>query len=125
MRTVCAILLVAASLAAAAPAARAADVAHGKKLAERYCARCHVVGDFNPMGGIGSTASLQWIKKLDDWRDRFHTFYARRPHAAFLHLKGVSEPRSTDQAYANRIELSEQDAKDIFAFVETLKVPGN
>ena len=39
-------------LALQGPAA-GADAANGKALAEKHCARCHVVGAFNPHGGIG------------------------------------------------------------------------
>lgn len=123
MRRLASALLV-LTLATAASTAQAADVSHGKKLAERYCARCHVVGDYNPMGGIGSTASLQWIKKLKDWRTRFRTFYARPPHLSFLRVKGVDNLRkANDPPYTAPITLTKQDTKDIFAFVETLKVP--
>lgn len=36
-------------------AAQAADAGNGRKLAEQHCARCHVVGDFNPTGGSRSS----------------------------------------------------------------------
>mgnify|MGYP003119192724 CR=1 FL=1 len=107
-------------LLAAEPAA--ADVENGRALAERHCARCHVVGEFNPHGGIGSTPSLQWIKKLPDWRDRFQTFYVRRPHLAFIKVKGLT-PLTKLPPYATPIEIAPGDADDIFAFVEGLPVP--
>ena len=107
-------------LLAAEPAA--ADAENGRALAERHCARCHVVGEFNPHGGIGSTPSLQWIKKLDDWRDRFRTFYIRRPHLAFVKVKGFA-PWTKLPPYAEPVEISLEDADDIFAFIETLPVP--
>jgi len=108
-------------LAAAQPAA-AADAGKGRALAERHCARCHVVGEFNPHGGIGSTPSLQWIKKLPDWRDRFQTFYVRRPHLAFIKVEGL-EPLTKLPPYATPITITPGDAEDIFAFVEGLPVP--
>tara|TARA_R110002072_G_scaffold16154_1_gene63604 strand:+ start:2096 stop:2494 length:399 start_codon:yes stop_codon:yes gene_type:complete len=108
-------------LLAAQPAA-AADAGKGHALAERHCARCHVVGEFNPHGGIGSTPSLQWIKKLPDWRDRFETFYVRRPHLAFIKVKGLT-PLTKLPPYATPIEITPGDAEDIFAFVEALPVP--
>lgn len=103
-------------------AAHAADAGNGRELAERHCSRCHVVGDFNPTGGIGSTPSLQWIKKLDDWRERFRTFYARRPHLAFLKVTGI-EPVSKLPPYAEPFELTIEETEDIYAFIETLEVP--
>jgi mono/diheme cytochrome c family protein len=36
------------------------DVERGKALAVENCARCHVIGDHNPSGGINSTPSF-WI----------------------------------------------------------------
>lgn len=108
-------------LAQQGPAA-AADAARGRALAEKHCSRCHVVGDFNPHGGIGSTPSLQWIKKLPDWRDRFQTFYVRRPHLAFVKVKGL-EPLTKLPPYAAPIEIETGDAEAIFAFIETLPVP--
>jgi mono/diheme cytochrome c family protein len=108
-------------LALQGPAA-GADAANGKALAEKHCARCHVVGAFNPHGGIGSTPSLQWIKKLPDWRDRFQTFYVRRPHLAFIKVKGL-EPLTKQPPYATPIEITTGDADDIFAFVESMPVP--
>tara|TARA_R110000824_G_scaffold38336_1_gene117232 strand:+ start:246 stop:641 length:396 start_codon:yes stop_codon:yes gene_type:complete len=107
-------------LLAAEPAA--ADAENGRALAERHCARCHVVGAFNPQGGIGSTPSLQWIKKLPDWRDRFQTFYVRRPHLAFIKVKGLA-PLTKLPPYATPIEIAPVDADDIFAFIEALPVP--
>lgn len=107
----------------AAPPARAGgDAEAGRRLAEEHCSRCHVVGDFNPMGGIGSTPSLQWIKKLPDWRYRFQTFYVRRPHLAFIKVRGL-EPPTELPPYATPFEIEAQDADDILAFIETLPTP--
>ena len=39
----------------------------GRKIATTHCARCHVVGDFNPSGGIGSTPSFQLLAKRGDY----------------------------------------------------------
>lgn len=115
-------VLMTAILAVANGPAAGADAAKGRALAEKHCSRCHVVGDFNPHGGIGSTPSLQWIKKLADWRDRFQTFYVRRPHLAFIKVKGL-EPLTKLPPYATPIEITTGDAEDIFAFIEALPVP--
>ncbi|MAN79710.1 MAG: hypothetical protein CMM77_16985 [Rhodospirillaceae bacterium] len=109
-------------LLASAPPAAAADPTNGRALAERHCTRCHVVGDVNPHGGIGSTPSLQWIKKLPDWRERFQTFYVRRPHLAFIKVEGLA-PLTKLAPYATPITIAPGDAEDIFAFVEALPVP--
>ena len=52
--------------------------------------RCHMIGDFNPFGGIGSTPSFQLLAMRDDWLERFQTFYERRPHPVFVRVPGVS-----------------------------------
>ena len=105
------------------PANAGGDAKKGGDLAEKYCSRCHVVGYHNPLGGIGSTASFQMIAKMSDYQERFKTFYARRPHPAFLRIPGV--PRwSKLPGYATEITITLEEVDDIVAFVMTLeKVP--
>jgi mono/diheme cytochrome c family protein len=55
MTTVMGILLLVTLTAVAVPAAADGDVEAGRKVAEQHCSRCHVVGDYNKYGGIGST----------------------------------------------------------------------
>jgi len=106
-----------------APAAHAdGDPAKGRAIAEKHCSRCHVVGDFNKFGGIGSTPSLQGIKYLDDWRDRFQTFYVRRPHPAFVRVKGITPPRK-QEPYTKAVEILPENVADILSFAETLPTP--
>lgn len=94
----------------------------GRKVAKQHCTRCHVVGNFNPGGGISSTPSFQLlVKRRPDYQERFQTFYARRPHPAFLSIKGIGRIRPDLPPNAAPVELSEQDVEDISAFVETLK----
>jgi mono/diheme cytochrome c family protein len=81
-------LAVLIALAALTPPAFAGDAAKGKRLAEQHCSRCHVIGDFNKFGGIGSTPSFNVLKSLDDWRDRFQTFFLRNPHPSFVRVEG-------------------------------------
>jgi mono/diheme cytochrome c family protein len=51
------------------------DVAQGRKIAEQHCSRCHVIGDYNKYGGIGSTPSFQLLaNQLPDYRARFEIF---------------------------------------------------
>jgi mono/diheme cytochrome c family protein len=39
----------------------------GREVSVTHCARCHVVGDHNPYGGIGSTPSFQLLARMDDY----------------------------------------------------------
>ncbi len=57
----------------AAPARADGDPEAGHKMSLEHCARCHVIGDFNPFGGIGSTPSFQLLAKRSDWLERFQT----------------------------------------------------
>jgi mono/diheme cytochrome c family protein len=101
------------------------DIGKGRKIAQTHCSRCHVVGDFNPMGGISSTPSFQLlVKRRPDYRERFQTFFSRRPHPAFLSLKGVGRIRPDLPANAQPVELTEEDVKNMLAFIETLRPQG-
>jgi mono/diheme cytochrome c family protein len=101
------------------------DADKGRNVAQTHCSRCHVVGDFNPTGGIASTPSFQLlVKRRPDYRERFQTFFARRPHPAFLSLKGVGRIRPDLPPNAQPVELTEEDVKNVLAFVETLKPEG-
>jgi len=102
------------------------DIEAGRRVAEQHCSRCHVVGDFNPMGGISSTPSFQLlVKRRPDYRDRFETFYARRPHPAFVSIKGIGRPHANLPPNAAPVELLPAAVEDIIAFVETLKPKSN
>lgn len=102
------------------------NIAEGRKVAQKTCTRCHVVGDFNPGGGISSTPSFQLlVKRRPDYKERFRTFFTRRPHPAFLSIKGVGRIRPDLPPNAQPVELTEQDVKNIAAFIETLKPKKN
>lgn len=103
-------------------AAEKGDIGKGRKIAQLHCTRCHVVGDFNRGGGISSTPSFQLlVKRRPDYKERFQTFFARRPHPSFLSIKGIGRIRPDLPPNAHPIELTEQDVQDIAAFIETLK----
>ena len=98
------------------------NVANGREVAAQHCTRCHVVGDINPTGGISSTPSFQMlVKRRPDYKTRFETFFARRPHPAFLSIKGIGRLRPDLPPNAAPVELTEKDVTDVVAFVETLK----
>ena len=114
------VLLVAG--AASASAAENGNIKKGQSIAEKHCTRCHVVGNFNPTGGISSTPSFQLlVKRRPDYKERFRTFFARRPHPAFLSIKGIGRIRPDLPPNAQPVELTEEDVLDVAAFIETLK----
>ncbi len=98
------------------------DITKGREISKRHCTRCHVVGDINPTGGISSTPSFQMlVKRRPDYKDRFETFFARRPHPSFLSIKGIGRLRPDLPPNTQPIELTEKDVRDVSAFIETLK----
>lgn len=104
-------------------AAQAADVEAGRKAAERHCSRCHVVGDYNPTGGISSTPSFQlMVNALKDYQERFATFYERQPHPAAVTIEGIERANKLP-FNAAPITLTLDDVENIAAFAETLKKP--
>ncbi len=104
------------------PAARAeGDVKKGRGIAVKHCARCHVVPDHNPHGGIGSTPSFMWLaNKRPDYLERMRTFYERRPHPVYVRVPGVAR-WSKAPPYAAEFTMTLEDIDDLVAYVETLK----
>jgi mono/diheme cytochrome c family protein len=104
-----------------APAALAGgDPGRGRDIAITHCARCHVVGDYNKFGGLGSTPSFQLIAGLDDGMERFQSFYERRPHPVFVRVPDVPK-WSAAPAYATEFTVTTDSIDDILAFVRTLE----
>ncbi len=97
------------------------SVSEGKLVAEQHCSRCHVVGGYNPNGGISSTPSFQLlVNMLKDYEERFDTFFDRPPHPAVIIMKGIK--KRDDLPYnAAPIEINLEDVKNIAAFVKTLR----
>ncbi len=105
-----------------ASAAAAGGLAEGRKLAQKHCAVCHVVGDFNKFGGIDSTPSFQMLASMKDGKERFQSFFARRPHPSFIFLPDQMPP--TDLPLnAPPVRLSHEDIENIVSFALTLKDP--
>ena len=96
---------VAASLWAVGASAAEGDAERGFDLAVDHCARCHVIGDHNPYGGINSTPSF-WIfaRKPELYMERLTTFDQRRPHRSMT------------------FDVAPRDIEDIKAYVRTLPV---
>ena len=96
------------------------DSEKGRRIAIKHCARCHVVGDHNPYGGIGSTPSFQLLAKRQDYLERFQTFYERRPHPVYVRVPGV--PKWTElPSFVEEFTVNLDDIENIIAFVETLR----
>jgi len=86
------------------------QIERGFELARQYCSRCHVIGDYNRMGGIGNSPSFSWMVKSVDWRERFQTFYTRRPHPVFVRVPGYARWSNVESYYPPfEILLSEID----------------
>lgn len=107
------------SLCFCAAALADGDSKAGRRVAIEHCTRCHVVGDANPHGGINSTPSFQLLAKRNDWRERFQTFYARRPHPVFVRVPDV--PRWTKlPSHVEPFDVNLEDIENLLSFVETL-----
>ena len=98
------------------------DVSKGRTLAVAHCALCHVVGDHNKFGGIGSTPSFRVLASIKDGLQRFLTFFARRPHPTFVRLPGTEAPTAYPLTVPE-VKLTPQEVMDIAAFAMTLKDP--
>jgi mono/diheme cytochrome c family protein len=97
------------------------DPVAGKKLSFTHCARCHVIDASNKMKGMGATPSFGMLRTLDDWQDRFTSFYVRNPHPSFTQVADISPP--FDPARPPPIvplEITQDDLEAILAFVATV-----
>ena len=106
--------------AAAAVPAHAGDAAKGRELARQHCTRCHIVAGMNTVS-IGSTPSFTTIvNSTSDSVDRFRSFYALRPHPAFVRIEGVTPLNDIPSPIAP-IHLTSQEVEHIADFAATLK----
>ena len=95
----------------------------GERLVRQHCTRCHVVGDLNKYGGIGSTPSFGAIKSLTDWQDRFAAFWSLLPHPSVVQVEGLSPKRPKGLlATTKQIFLDMDDVDAIQAYVNTVPV---
>ena len=96
-------------------------IERGKLVSQTHCTRCHVVGDFNPYGGISSTPSFSLlVNYLNDWEDRFLSFHLRRPHPVIIYFRG--EKTDVNNPPPNiPVVLEYSDIEAITAFVKTLQ----
>lgn len=104
----------------AAAAQADGDAEAGRKISVTHCTRCHVVGDVNPHGGINSTPSFQLLARRDDWRERFASFFERRPHPVFVRVPGI--PAWTKlPSVIEPFTVTLEEVEDILSFIETLE----
>ena len=107
-------------LALTASQSRAGDVDKGRELARQHCTRCHIVAGMNTVS-IGSTPSFTTIvNSTSDSVDRFRSFYALRPHPAFVRIKGIVPLNDIPSPIAP-IHLTSQEVEHIADFAATLK----
>ncbi len=108
-------------LAGIAPASADGNPERGEKIANEGCARCHAVSDDRRFAGIGSTPSfMMMVNFLDDWEERFQTFYARRPHFVHIRVEGIA-PLTELPSNAAIIEITLDDVDDLVAYARTLR----
>ncbi|MFQ5786009.1 MAG: hypothetical protein ACE5H8_14470 [Alphaproteobacteria bacterium] len=88
-----------------AGALAAGDPEKGKDVALKWCARCHVIGDYNVYGGIDSTPWFRtFARKPETYPpERIRTFSERPPHPPL------------------KIDVSDREMADLIAFIATLK----
>ena len=101
--------------------AAAEEYAPGEKLTLFHCGRCHVINERNKYGGIGSTPSFGALRTLDDWEDRFDSFYALAPHRAFTQVEGVTEPFPIHRpSPIHPMELTVEEIETIREYTRTI-----
>ena len=94
----------------------------GFDVAKAKCARCHVIGEYNRMGGIGNAPSFQSMAQHEDVHERFSTFYTRRPHPVFVRVPGYA--RWSDAVpYYPEFNVSLEEISALVAYAESLRIP--
>jgi hypothetical protein len=114
------VLGLAAMAALGVCSALAASAEAGEALARTHCARCHVLPGEGNMG-LGSTPSFRIMvtSPIADWRERFESFYALRPHPNFVRIREL--PWTVESLpVAAPFTLSLADIADLMAYVDRL-----
>lgn len=94
----------------------------GERLALIHCGRCHVIGEVNKYGGIGSTPSFPVMRAYEDWEGRFDAFYTEPPHIAVTQIEGVTEPFPEHlPSPIHPVMLTEAEVEAIMDFVEAME----
>ena len=95
------------------------DAERGERLSQEHCSRCHVIGDYNKYGGLSSTPSFQGLLRMKDWRERFETFFVRRPHQVFVRMPGIESP-SLSPSHVTPFDFDQDKLEDLLSYVEGL-----
>ncbi|SFR64266.1 hypothetical protein [Litoreibacter janthinus] len=97
------------------------DPVQGEKLSFAHCGRCHVINETNRMKGMGATPSFGMLRTLDNWEERFSSFYVLNPHPSFTQVAEITP--AFDPSRPSPIvplEITQGDLEAILAFVATL-----
>lgn len=106
MRRTILALAAAAGLLSPVAAWAEGDRERGRTLAIENCSQCHVIGDYNPYGGVNNSPSFYiFAERPEVYRERLRTFDQRRPHLG------------------RDMDVSAEKIRDIMAYVETLERP--
>lgn len=82
------------------------DRVRGRQLAIDKCSQCHVIGNYNPYGGVSNSPSFYiFAERPEVYRERLRSFDQRRPHLA------------------REMRVPPEDIRDIIAYVETVIRP--
>lgn len=104
----------------AVPAAASGDARTGELLAQEHCSRCHVIGEYNKYGGLSSTPSFAGILRQEDWRERFETFYVRRPHQVFVRWPGLESP-SLAPSHVTPFDFNEEKLQQLLRYIDDIR----
>jgi mono/diheme cytochrome c family protein len=97
------------------------DPVRGGVLSFKHCGRCHIIDDSNRMNDMGATPSFGMMRTLDDWRDRFETFYVRNPHPSFTQIFEITPAFSPQRPPPIvPVRLTQDELSAIVAFVATI-----
>ncbi len=100
--------------------AGAGDPVNGRRLSVTHCTRCHIVPDHDSMS-IGMTPSFQiMVESNEEYFAAFSTFYALRPHPAFVRVEGIPPLNDLPSPIAP-IHLTQQEVDDIAAFARSIE----
>ena len=93
----------------------------GEKLAYLNCGRCHVIGERNRMGGIGSTPGFRVIRTWEDWEAKMRGFHALNPHPAFTQIEGLTDPFPASRpSPIHPLRLTRDEVERIVDYARTL-----